>query len=206
MKEYNIEIKYLEKKIKVIQKKIVSQTKKNEILKKRIDNLIKKKKIPIHQEINFIYKKISQNIHNFIRGTDKDIEMILMYLTHILYISDIIFGATLAFYPNKFKNNKISTYVDGERIFAPYVFRTKKGFKYSDVAQSGYNYIDGTWEWWNNAINKRDGSWTVPYIDNLAKKEMTTYSIPIFYKRKILAVLTYDILYKNIGKICNFSE
>lgn len=95
------------------------------------------------------------------------------------------FGSALAFNPEYFK--------DG-RLFAPYVYREGEQFKSLDIGAQGYNYSDGSWDWWTNALNQPKGYWSKAYVDKGAGNvPMVSYSAPFGFSQPNLGVVTVDL-------------
>ncbi len=81
-----------------------------------------------------------------------------------------IFASAIAFKPDTFPQRK---------LFAPYVYRSGNTVHYLDLATKGYDYTDGSFEWWTESIGKKVGHWSKPYINQDANNAlMVTYSVP----------------------------
>ena len=98
--------------------------------------------------------------------------------------SPFIYGAAVAVLPERW---------DGS-LFAPYVYRTESGLRRMDIGDSGYDYTDGSWEWWDIPAETGKSGWTEPYQDDGAGEViMCTYSAPIFRDGKLWGVATVDV-------------
>jgi len=97
----------------------------------------------------------------------------------------IIYGAAIAYEKYSYPNTK---------LFAPYVYREKKKFKYIELASDAYDYTDKQWQWWHGPRDLGKGIWTAPYFDEGAGNTlMVTYSAPFFTDKQFTGVSTVDI-------------
>ena len=98
----------------------------------------------------------------------------------------IIYGAAIAFMPNQFSSDK--------RLFAAYAYRKNGEIIRMDIAKQGYDYTDGTWEWWSNTVNTGQAAWSEPYFDKGAGNIlMSTYAVPFYKNNELIGVATADI-------------
>jgi hypothetical protein len=101
--------------------------------------------------------------------------------------SPLLYGAAIAFEPGVFK---------GKPLFSPYVYDLDlKQMDIGDISgSSGYDYTDGSWEWYTGVKETQAPLWTEPYYDNGAGNlEMTTYSHPLFRDGQFIGVTTIDL-------------
>ncbi|MBP6519165.1 PAS domain S-box protein [Shewanella sp.] len=105
------------------------------------------------------------------------------------------FGSAVAFKPNTFPNRK---------LFSPYVYRDTSGsddLHYLDIGAEGYDYTDGTWDWWSKAINQANGYWSKAYFDEGAGNIlMLTYSAPFGEVDNYFGVATVDLALDGLPK------
>ena len=94
------------------------------------------------------------------------------------------FGSAIAFKKHKFKPDTLT---------APYAYRDNGVVKTIDIGVDGYDYTNGNWSWWNDAIGQPSGVWSRPYFDEGAGDIlMLTYS-QAFGKDYKEGVVTLDI-------------
>ncbi|MCL1035859.1 PAS domain S-box protein [Shewanella submarina] len=106
-------------------------------------------------------------------------------LTDRLSRNKDFYGAAIAFEPGS---------LQGDHSLAPYVYRTAEGFKSLDLMESGYNYADGSWAWWEDPTRSGRGSWSPIYFDKGAGDAlMITYSHPFGRKGYPSGVVTVDL-------------
>ena len=104
----------------------------------------------------------------------------------------IIFGAAFAFMPNQFSSE--------QRLFAPYVYRKDGKITRMDIAEQGYDYTAGEWEWWNRAVETGKATWSEPYFDKGAGNVlMSTYAVPFYKDNQLWGVATADIALNRIN-------
>ena len=103
----------------------------------------------------------------------------------------IIYGAAIAFMPDQFSSER--------RLFAPYVYQKHDKLVHLDIAEQGYDYTDGEWEWWSRAVETGKAVWSEPYFDEGAGNVlMSTYAVPFYKDNKLFGVATADILLDKI--------
>ncbi|MCT7947112.1 PAS domain S-box protein [Shewanella septentrionalis] len=124
-----------------------------------------------------------------------DTESVKSVLMNRLKRNPDFFGSAVAFKPNTFPNRK---------LFSPYVYRDTSGsddLHYIDIGAEGYDYTDGTWDWWNNAINQAAGYWSKAYFDEGAGNIlMVTYSAPFGEAEHYFGVATVDLALDGLPK------
>ncbi|WP_144212768.1 PAS domain S-box protein [Shewanella donghaensis] len=114
-----------------------------------------------------------------------DVEKVETLLINRLKRNPNFFGSTIAYRPN-FLKNKLR--------YAPYAYRDDNGIKVMDIGQEAYDYTDGNWSWWSDAISSVDGIWSEPYFDEGAGNIlMITYSHPFGDVSNRYGVVTADI-------------
>ncbi|MCL1057443.1 PAS domain S-box protein [Shewanella gelidimarina] len=93
----------------------------------------------------------------------------------------------------------------GEReLFAPYAYREKGKINIIDIGIDGYDYTDGSWEWWSKAINNVNGYWSSPYLDEGAGNAlMISYSQPFGPSQPFAGVITVDLALNAIPQMVN---
>jgi hypothetical protein len=97
----------------------------------------------------------------------------------------IIYGSAIAYEKYSYHNAK---------LFAPYVYRDEKKFKYLELASDAYDYTDKQWQWWHGPRDLGKGIWTAPYFDEGAGNTlMVTYATPFFTDKQFTGVSTVDI-------------
>ncbi|RAS65332.1 hypothetical protein DET48_10744 [Vibrio diazotrophicus] len=96
-------------------------------------------------------------------------------------------GSAIAYKPGPQSNNQ---------LFAPYAYRDGNFIHYMDIASQGYDYTDGSSNWWSDVVDKKNGHWSHAYLDDGASNEIVvTYSAP-FQKGlepSSLGVVTVDL-------------
>ena len=117
-----------------------------------------------------------------------DAEKLKHVLINRLQRNPDFFGSAVAFKPNTFTTRK---------LFSPYVYRDgldNSELHYLDIGVEGYDYTDGTWDWWSKAINQTGGYWTEAYFDKGAGNTlMVTYSAPFGAVDQYFGVTTVDL-------------
>lgn len=112
-------------------------------------------------------------------------ERLKWVLTKRLERNPAFFGTAVAFKPNTFPDRK---------LFSPYVYREGNELNYLDIGATGYDYTDGNWDWWSNAINQVGGYWSKAYFDEGAGNTlMVTYSTPFGIGGDYSGVATVDL-------------
>jgi len=98
----------------------------------------------------------------------------------------IIYGAAIAFMPNQFSAE--------QRLYAPYVYQKEGEIKHVNIAEQGYDYTGGKWEWWSRVVETGEAVWSEPYYDEGAGNIlMSTYAVPFYKDNKLWGVATADI-------------
>ena len=105
-------------------------------------------------------------------------------------IDPLIYGSAVAFEPYAFRADI--------NLLAPYAYRSDNGINLIDIGdpnpEIGYDYTNGSWEWWSAPRIAGKGVWTKPYFDEGAGNiYMITYSIPIKRDKKFIGVVTVDV-------------
>lgn len=114
-----------------------------------------------------------------------DSDKLQKVLTNRLERNPDFYGSAVAFKPGTFLNKK---------LFSPYVYRSGNSFHYLDIGAEGYDYTDGTWDWWTQAINKVEGYWSKAYFDEGAGNTlMITYAVPFGVQPNYFGVTTVDL-------------
>ncbi|WP_372871197.1 PAS domain S-box protein [Shewanella sp.] len=94
------------------------------------------------------------------------------------------YGSAIAFVPG---------FLPGQARFAPYVFRQNQSIATLDIGKEAYDYTNGQWDWWTEALERPKGYWTPPYYDEGAGNiQMITFSQP-FGDKETLGVVTTDL-------------
>ncbi len=97
------------------------------------------------------------------------------------------FGSTIAYNP------EVSS---EQRLFAPYVYRDGNFLHYMELGSEGYDYTDGSWDWWSKAISQKSGYWTSAYIDEGASNALLV-SYSVAFQQQLdsvpLGVVTVDL-------------
>ncbi|QQX80909.1 PAS domain S-box protein [Shewanella sp. KX20019] len=93
----------------------------------------------------------------------------------------------------------------GDReLFAPYAYRDNGKVKIIDIGVDGYDYTDGSWEWWSKAIDNINGYWSSPYFDEGAGNAlMISYSQPFGLQQPYDGVVTVDLALSSIPNMVN---
>ncbi len=113
------------------------------------------------------------------------VDTLKQVLTNRLERNSDFFGSAIAFKPDIFPD---------KNRFAPYVFRDGDSFRYLDIGSEGYDYTDGSWDWWSNAVDHQEGYWSKAYFDQGAGNTlMVTYSMPFSHKGQSYGVATVDL-------------
>ncbi|MDT3273304.1 PAS domain S-box protein [Shewanella sp. SP2S2-4] len=124
-----------------------------------------------------------------------DTESVKSVLMNRVIRNPDFFGSAVAFKPNTFPNRK---------LFSPYVYRDTSGgndLHYLDIGAEGYDYTDGTWDWWSKAINQANGYWSKAYFDEGAGNIlMLTYSAPFGAVGNYFGVATVDLALDGLPK------
>ncbi|MCK5189465.1 MAG: hypothetical protein KAR12_05370, partial [Methylococcales bacterium] len=121
--------------------------------------------------------------------TEKDIYKLLALQVEN---NPIIYGATIAFMPDQYSSER--------RLFAPYVYQKDDKFVHIDIAEQGYDYTTGEWEWWSRTIETGKAGWSEPYFDiGAGNIMMSTYAVPFYKDDKLWGVATADIALDRIS-------
>jgi class 3 adenylate cyclase/HAMP domain-containing protein len=87
----------------------------------------------------------------------------------------------------------------GKRYFAPYVYRSSKGLKATDLDSPAYDYPTQNWYLIPSLLGRP--VWSEPYFDEGGGWVlMTTYSAPMIKKGIVLGVATADVELSHLGK------
>ncbi|AZQ11907.1 PAS domain S-box protein [Shewanella khirikhana] len=108
-------------------------------------------------------------------------------LAERLRLNSSFYGSAIAFRPE---------FLPGQRLFAPYVYRQDLELVNKDIGLASYDYTNGDWDWWSEAIVSPNGYWTSPYFDDGAGDAlMITFSQPFGGGEdgKPLGVVTTDL-------------
>ncbi|MCB1650139.1 MAG: response regulator [Pseudomonadales bacterium] len=125
-------------------------------------------------------------------------------LRKILESSPYLYGATIAYAPY--------AYSPEQHLFAPYVHRAGEELIAMNIgdedAAIGYDYTDGSWEWWSAPIREQQSIWTQPYFDaGAGNVHMVSYATPLRRDGEIIGVLAIDVelasLFNLLGNIAN---
>ncbi|ABZ75295.1 multi-sensor hybrid histidine kinase [Shewanella halifaxensis HAW-EB4] len=116
-----------------------------------------------------------------------------LLLSHRLERHSDFYGSAIAF--QKF-------FVEGRELFAPYAYRDKSKISMIDIGVEGYDYTNGEWGWWSQAIDNEDGYWSQPYLDEGAGNVlMVSFSQPFGEPRPFLGVVTVDLALNSIPQM-----
>ncbi|QYJ84482.1 PAS domain S-box protein [Shewanella aegiceratis] len=106
-------------------------------------------------------------------------------LTRRLERQSDFYASAIAFRPSLTAN---------QQSYAPYVYRDQDGVKFLDIGADSYDYTDGQWAWWSEAIDKPQGYWSLPYFDEGAGNIlMITFSQPFGPSSPYWGVVTVDL-------------
>ncbi|GIU48340.1 histidine kinase [Shewanella sairae] len=129
------------------------------------------------------------------QGMTPDEERLKLLLIRRLERHEDFYGNTIAFRENVIANKS---------IFAPYAYRQGHKILTLDIGSEGYNYANGEWDWWSQAINNDNGYWTPPYFDAGGGNElMVSYAHSFGDHMPYLGVVTVDLALSQIPKILN---
>ncbi|MCM2678737.1 PAS domain S-box protein [Echinimonas agarilytica] len=132
--------------------------------------------------------KFNRSVVRFLELHGREISslMIEKIIYWHLQVNKDAFGSAIGFVPGVLPNHE---------LYAPYAYR--EGHKLSpimDIARDGYNYADGTHDWFTLPMQSESRVWTAPYFDEGAGNIwMTTYSGAFYWDGKIAGVVTTDI-------------
>jgi len=135
-------------------------------------------------------KETSLRVKNSFQDGNFDKVTIKNRLTKMLTNGKYFFGTTLAFNPTQ--NN--------QNLFSPYYYKKENKILYTDLALNNYNYIEK--EWYKTPLESRKSVWSKPYFDKGGGNIlMSTYSNPVFYKGKLIGILTIDLSLQKVQEM-----
>lgn len=129
---------------------------------------------------------LASSLDNF-DGKSRDIQPNYLYamLTERLERYPQFYGSAIAFRKGFFGHDK---------RFAPYAFRRDNSIVTMDIGMDAYDYTDGNWAWWSEALKHPNGVWTAPYFDSGAGNTlMITFSQPFGNEDNWFGVVTTDL-------------
>lgn len=104
--------------------------------------------------------------------------------------SPLFYGSAIAFKPHTFEQ---------QTRFAPYAYAHQGGAATLDIGRESYDYSDGQWEWWSQALKHPQGYWTAPYFDKDAGNAlMVTFAQPFGPPENYTGVVTTDIALESL--------
>ncbi|WP_153912677.1 PAS domain S-box protein [Shewanella sp. TC10] len=122
-----------------------------------------------------------------------DIDKIENLLVNRLKRNPSIFGSAIAYRPN-FLTQKLR--------YAPYAYREGNNINILDIGAEAYDYTDGSWSWWTDAIASPTGVWSEPYFDEGAGNIlMMTYSKAFGDAGDRYGVVTADLALNKIPQL-----
>ncbi|MEZ9139677.1 MULTISPECIES: PAS domain S-box protein [unclassified Shewanella] len=122
-----------------------------------------------------------------------DIEKIELLLINRLQRNPSIFGSAIAYRPN-FLTDKLR--------YAPFAYREGNDINIIDIGAEAYDYTDGSWSWWTDAMNSNTGVWSEPYFDEGASNIlMVTYSKAFGSIDDRYGVVTADVALNKLPQI-----
>ena len=146
----------------------------------------------IDQELFKVEEVLNELKMRLINENDIDEKMLYEILEENIRSNSLIYGSAIAFNQYKYKQNR--------RLFAPYVYKTDTGLSHKDIADV-YDYANGEVEWFSKPKADRKSVWTKPYYDDGAGDAlMCTYCVPIFKDKELWAVITVDVLLRDLAK------
>ncbi|GGA80298.1 histidine kinase [Neiella marina] len=127
-----------------------------------------------------------------LQGQDTTEERIDQLLYWQLQHNDLIYGSAIAFAPNR---------LPGRTLYSPYVYRADNGrTKRIDIAVDGYDYQDGSHDWWTLPVQMEREIWVRPYFDEGAGNVvMTTFSAPFYWQGEVAGVVTADVALQSLS-------
>jgi len=144
------------------------------IIEKKIeDNAenLAQNKINQVEKVLISVEKVPQNIANLIEKISYTEEQLIEILNTMVGENDEIYGATIAFEPFMFDNNR--------KYFAPYVYKSFGSLKAVSLGTETYNYHSADWYTVPKSLGK--AVWSEPYFDKGGGNViMSTFSVPIF--------------------------
>lgn len=161
------------------------------IIEKKIEDnaeTLAQNKINQVEKVLISVEKVPQNIANLIEKIPYTEEQLIEILNTMVGENDEIYGATIAFEPFMFDNNR--------KYFAPYVYKSFGSLKAVSLGTETYNYHSADWYTVPKSLGK--AVWSEPYFDKGGGNViMSTFSVPIFRtidgQRKIIGIITSDI-------------
>ncbi|MCG9695631.1 PAS domain S-box protein [Shewanella sp. Isolate11] len=166
----------------------------------------------IYDDLGHQTESVARRLQVFFSSAEKDTQTIAEMLGEVennkLYNNDAqlrllltrrlerhsgFYGTAIAFQRNT---------IEGRELYSPYAYRGAEHIEIIDIGVDGYDYTDGQWDWWTEAIDNRQGHWTVPYFDEGAGNIlMITFSQPFGHNSPYDGVLTVDLALDAIPKI-----
>ncbi|MBD1390102.1 PAS domain S-box protein [Neiella sp. HB171785] len=127
-----------------------------------------------------------------LQGTEITEERIDQLLYWQLQHNELIYGSAIAFTPNR---------LPGRTLYSPYVYRGDNGqTKRIDIAIDGYDYRDGSHDWWTLPVQMERDTWVRPYFDEGAGNAlMTTFSAPFYWQGEVAGVVTADVALNSLS-------
>lgn len=130
---------------------------------------------------------LADNTASFIKDNlNLDEKKLGRMMKDIIRSEKVIYGVDIAFEPGVF---------NGKERFAPFYFEMKDTVGYIDLAESrsGYDYRDGSHEWYNIPAKTKKPHWSEPFYSGVLKgTKIITYSTPILDGDKFLGVVVVD--------------
>lgn len=155
-------------------------------------------KLDMVTRVQNLLHKVSDSVHTIaavlpIENTDQD--SIRKLLKNIVSQQHDIYGMAVALEPAWSKNK--------QQGFAPYFYQHNGKTSYADLSTEAYDYRSQ--DWYLQAVEKGQSSWSEPYFDegggNIA---MVTYSVPIYSNTKspeLIGVITADIALSRFAEL-----
>ncbi|MRT91877.1 ATP-binding protein [Ancylomarina sp. 16SWW S1-10-2] len=144
----------------------------------------------IDQELFKVEGVLNELKMRLINENDIDEKILYEILEENVRSNNLIYGSAIAFGQYKYKENR--------RLFAPYVYKTDTGLCHKNVADA-YDYAEK--EWFTKPQADRKSVWTEPFYDDGAGDAlMCTYCVPIFKDKELWAVITVDVLLRDLAK------
>ncbi len=138
-----------------------------------------------NEKVDELKKHVESIVANSLSAFEQQLdhpEQINQLLLTLLQNNSELLGASVAYVPGYF--------AEKSRLYAPYSYRENGGIR---IKALSYDYT--TFEWYQNGMNKSQGSWTQPYVDEDATYAlMMTFSMPLRNSdHRVVAVLTSDL-------------
>ncbi|WP_299569979.1 PAS domain S-box protein [uncultured Shewanella sp.] len=122
-----------------------------------------------------------------------DIDKVENLLINRLERNPSIFGSAIAYRPN-FLTQKLR--------YAPFAYREGNKINIMDIGAEAYDYTDGSWSWWTDAMASKTGVWSEPYFDEGAGNIlMMTYSKAFGAVDDRYGVVTADLALNNLPSL-----